>query len=232
MRTVVHEMRNQLAVAIANLEAFVDGKLAPTPNRLSAVLQALNELDVLINDLRESDESPADLASAMRTVDVCNVISNEVLAMEAQAAAKGIAFGISRCTHTHAACGSFECDPVRVGEVVNNLVANAIRYTPPGGAVHVDCHREPGVLALRVSDTGAGIRPSERERVFEPVYRGSASTGSKGSGMGLTVVREIVDTHGGTVEIEGRPEGGTTFVVHLPGRPVDPLLPRVLPPDA
>lgn len=228
MRTVVHEMRNQLAVAIANLEAFVDGKLRPTPERLVAVLQALNELDVLIGDLHEGETSTEHIASDLRIANVCAVISNEAMAMEARAAEKGIHLSVAQCGETHEGCRGFVCDPVRVGEVVNNLLTNAIRYTPPGGAVHVDCHREPGVLALCVSDNGPGIPPSERERVFEPGFRGSSAGASSGSGMGLSVVREIVDQHGGTVEIEGRPEGGVTFVVHLPGDISDPLLPRVL----
>jgi len=81
MKRVVHEMRNQLAVAVANIEAFMDGKLEPTPRRLAAVLQALRELDALIDDL--GTPAAVRMENEPRVVDICTIVTNEILAIEA-----------------------------------------------------------------------------------------------------------------------------------------------------
>ena len=84
MKRVVHEMRNQLAVAVANIEAFIDGKLEPTPRRLGAVLQALHELDALIDDV--GGPAAVRMDNDPRVVDICAIITNEILAIEAATA--------------------------------------------------------------------------------------------------------------------------------------------------
>jgi two-component system sensor histidine kinase BaeS len=220
MRSTIHEMRNQLAVAVANIEAFIDGKLQPTPDRLGAVLQALNELDVLMNDLRANPEVKIDHVDVKKPVDVCALIVNETIAIEATAAEHGVDFVVHRCSVKHAACEAFVCDPVRVGQAIKNVLLNAVKYTPAGGRVILDCHREPGVMAFSVADSGPGVALEERERIFQPGIRGSAAGVTSGSGMGLAVVREIVNAHGGTVSVENGELGGATFVVRLPGEPV------------
>ncbi|HMD01590.1 MAG TPA: HAMP domain-containing sensor histidine kinase [Candidatus Baltobacteraceae bacterium] len=216
MRTVVHEMRNHLAVAVANIEAIMDGRLPPTQARLSAILQALNELDVLIGDLRlhAIEQAPSEL----RPIDICSLIANEATAMEATAQDRGISFSVERCDVAHPACHAFLADPVRVGQIVKNVVLNAIRYSKPGGNIAVVCHRGPGQLVFSVSDDGPGIEPAEIGRIFEPGFRGSAATaGSAGSGLGLTVVRSLVEEHGGSVEVASAPGKGATFTIRLPG---------------
>jgi two-component system sensor histidine kinase TctE len=94
-------------------------------------------------------------------------------------------------------------EPVLLGEMVRNLVDNALRYTPRGGSVTVRLLPDPfgQVLVLQVEDTGPGVPPPERERVFQPFYRGS-SNGSEGSGLGLAIVREIAQAHGGSVTLD------------------------------
>jgi signal transduction histidine kinase len=218
MRSTIHEMRNQLAVAVANIEAFIDGKLQPTPDRLGAVLQALNELDVLMTDLRSQPLVKVEHIDEKRAIDVCALIYNETVAIEATAAAHGVNFAVKRCAAKHDACDAFLCDPARVGQAVKNVLLNAVKYTPPGGRIEVDCHREPGVLSFSVSDSGPGVPENERDLIFEPGVRGvSAGKFATGSGMGLAVVRDIVKSHGGTVSVEDGEMGGARFVVRFPG---------------
>ncbi|HEY6923848.1 MAG TPA: ATP-binding protein [Steroidobacteraceae bacterium] len=112
---------------------------------------------------------------------------------------------------------SIEGEPGLLAALVRNLLDNAIRYSPPGSRVEVQCRRDGAHAELVVSDNGPGIPSSEREHVFERFYRvvGNESTGS---GLGLSIVRSIAELHGGTVEIRDRPTGtGVSFVVRLPG---------------
>jgi len=113
-------------------------------------------------------------------------------------------------------------DPVRIGQVVSNLVGNAIKFTPRGGRVDVTVSPEArGGASITVSDTGIGIEPAELPRIFDRFYRGSRASEARGSGsgLGLAIVRGIVEMHGGTVMVESRLGAGTTFRVNLPAQP-------------
>jgi len=112
--------------------------------------------------------------------------------------------------------GTIRADPSSLDELVSNLVDNAVRYTPAGGTVTVTL--EPGAEAVLVSvrDTGPGIRPEDLEHVFEPFYRGQAQKNIPGTGLGLPIVKRIVERHGGTVEVDTTLGRGTVFRVLLP----------------
>ncbi|HET7472367.1 MAG TPA: HAMP domain-containing sensor histidine kinase [Candidatus Limnocylindrales bacterium] len=113
-------------------------------------------------------------------------------------------------------------DPQRIGQVVTNLVGNAIKFTEPGGRVRVRVSpTDDGGGSIEVADTGVGIDPVELPRIFERFYRGSRSNEARasGSGLGLAIVRSIVDIHHGTVEVESRLGAGTRFRVLLPRDP-------------
>lgn len=219
-------MRNQLAVAVANLEGWLDGKLEPTSQRIKAVLQALSALDALIDDLyvasnASSSAPPPEMRADARVIDVCATISTEVTGLEAAASEKGVLLDIARCRTVHDDCLSFFGDPVRIGQVVKNVVLNAIRYAPPGATVHIDCHRGPGRLELMVADEGPGLSDEDAQRIFEAGYRGSAAQSGSvaGSGLGLTVVKQLVEDQGGHIEVVHR-DRGAAFVIDLPGKPL------------
>jgi signal transduction histidine kinase len=113
-------------------------------------------------------------------------------------------------------------DPQRIGQVVTNLVGNAIKFTEPGGTVHVRVvPAGDGGARIEVADTGVGIEPAELPRIFDRFYRGSRANEARGSGsgLGLAIVRSIVDMHRGTVEVVSRLGAGTTFTVTLPADP-------------
>jgi signal transduction histidine kinase len=112
-------------------------------------------------------------------------------------------------------------DPQRIGQVVANLVNNAIKFTAPGGAIAVDVAAAAEGAAIEVRDTGVGIDPAELPHIFERFYRGSQANEARGSGsgLGLAIVRSIVDMHGGTVEVESRLGVGSRFTVTLPRDP-------------
>ena len=107
-------------------------------------------------------------------------------------------------------------DPHRLHQIATNLVANAVKYTPPGGAVTVTVDPAGGSVRLVVADTGPGIEPGELPHLYDRFWRGRAATGTPGSGVGLTVVAELVRAHGGRIEVTSTPAIGTAFTVWLP----------------
>jgi two-component system OmpR family sensor kinase len=110
-----------------------------------------------------------------------------------------------------------DADPVRLRQVLDNLLANAAVHTPPGTSVHIEVTASGGEAVVRVADTGPGIAPSDRERIFDRFFRvdDSRTRGNGGTGLGLSVVQSLVTAHGGTVSVSSVP-GRTTFSVRLP----------------
>ncbi|WP_456238095.1 sensor histidine kinase [Nonomuraea cypriaca] len=111
-------------------------------------------------------------------------------------------------------------DPVRLRQAVGNLVSNAIRHTPSGGTVTLTARREGGQLVIDVVDTGVGIAPEDLPMVFERFWRADASRDRRtgGSGLGLSIVRKLVEAHGGTVSASSVPGEGTTLTLRLPAQ--------------
>jgi signal transduction histidine kinase len=109
-------------------------------------------------------------------------------------------------------------DRDRLREVIGILLDNATRYTPDGGSVSADLTIEGGRAVVRVRDTGIGLGEEDRARLFERLYRGSRARELRpsGTGLGLAIARWIVESHGGTIDLGDRPEGGTTATVTLP----------------
>jgi signal transduction histidine kinase len=107
-------------------------------------------------------------------------------------------------------------DPVRISQLLSNLVDNALKYTPDGGRVTLAAAKESGAVVVTVSDTGPGVPEGERDAIWRRLYRGDASRSQRGLGLGLTLVRAIAEAHGGTATIADAPGGGARFQVRLP----------------
>jgi len=104
-------------------------------------------------------------------------------------------------------------DPLRIREVLINLLSNALRFTPPGGVVSIDARVDDGAVAVAVRDSGPGIAPEDLPKIFDRFYKGKAS---RGSGLGLTIARNLVTAHGGSIRAESAPGAGTTLSFTLP----------------
>jgi signal transduction histidine kinase len=107
-------------------------------------------------------------------------------------------------------------DPPKVERIVDNLIANAVRHTPDGTPIEVRVEDAPRGIVIAVDDAGPGIAPIERDVVFEPFRRGSDSGGRPGAGVGLSLVAQFAELHGGRVWVEQSPAGGAAFRVLLP----------------
>jgi signal transduction histidine kinase len=108
-------------------------------------------------------------------------------------------------------------DPDRLDQALSNLVVNALRHTPPGGAIALEAAATAGGCELRVIDSGTGIAPEHVAHVFERFYKvdSSRTTGPAGSGLGLSIAKAIIERHGGTIAVTSQP-GRTAFVITLP----------------
>jgi two-component system sensor histidine kinase BaeS len=207
---VGHELRTPLTVLRGDLEAMVDGVRPIDVAHLRTLLDDIAMVEHLLDDLRtlslaESgalvlDREPTDLGLLVR--DVTDRL--ERLAGPADVRLRVDVAGDVPVV---------DVDPVRMREVVSNLIVNAIGATPSGGTVTVAVVSEGGDVMLTVHDTGVGIPPAEVSQVFERFHKGSGSTGS---GLGLTISRDLVVGHGGTLSILKTSPDGTTMKVVLP----------------
>ncbi len=218
---IAHELRTPLANIRGYLEALRDGVVAPTPALLDSLHEEALLLTRLVADLQELELAEAgQLRLARRPVAVGDLVAKAVQAVQPTAAAKGVAVAAAPLPDLPA----LQADPDRLGQVLRNLLCNAITHTPAGGAVTVTAGATAGGIELRVSDTGSGIAADQLPHIFDRFYRGdpSRARSTGGAGLGLAIVQALVAAHGGTVRAASPGPGGrgSTFTVTLPvGRP-------------
>ena len=106
-------------------------------------------------------------------------------------------------------------DPIRLGQAINNVLDNALKYTPAGGRVVLATRIEPEAVVVTVTDNGPGVPSGEREAIFRRLYRSDASRARRGHGLGLSLVKAIAEAHGGSVAIDDVPGGGARFTMKL-----------------
>jgi signal transduction histidine kinase len=210
---IAHELRTPVTGIVARIEAAQDGVMADPQANLAAIHEEALRLARLIEDVSQlaEAEKPELLVSKAR-VDVAGVARHRADAHADFFRAKGIVFERDvRPVAVHA-------DASRLEQIVDNLLSNALRYTDAGGRVRLHVGRRGGYAVVEVSDTGIGIAEDELRRVFDRFWRSdrSRSRATGGSGIGLAVVRELVEAHGGEVDVESALGRGTLFRVMLP----------------
>jgi two-component system sensor histidine kinase BaeS len=208
---VSHELRTPLTVVQGNLEAILDGVYPPDPAHLGPILDETRVLSRLIDDLRTLALSEAGtLALHPEPTDPDILIADVVRSFEPAAAAAGV--GLSAVIEGDLPI--LEIDPVRMHEVLANLVANALRHTPAGGRVTVAGSVEGRRwVRLEVRDTGGGIEPALLPHVFDRFVKGDDV---RSTGLGLAIARQLVVAHGGEISVGSPPGAGTTMLVRLP----------------
>jgi signal transduction histidine kinase len=209
---VSHELRTPLTVISGSLEAMVDGVHPTDAQHLAAILDETRVMERLIDDLRTVALSEAGTLTLHREPTDPDVLIDEVV--RSFEAAAGTA-GVSVTAEVPEDLPILDIDPVRLREVLANLVGNAIRHTPSGGTVVIRGEVTGDRLVLRVADTGPGIDAVVLPHVFDRFVKGA---GSGGSGLGLAIARHLVAAHGGTLEVEATGSTGTTFRASLPLR--------------
>jgi signal transduction histidine kinase len=212
---VAHELRTPLSNVRGYLEALRDGVAAPTPELIESLYEEALLLTGLVDDLQELTLAEAgQLTLAREAVAPAAAAQRAAQAVEAAAAARGVEVAVDVPPDLPAV----DADPKRLGQVLRNLLANAVRHTPAGGQVTVAARARGGAVEVAVRDTGEGIAPAHLPYVFERFYRAdrSRARATGGAGLGLAIVKQLVEAHGGRVAVASAPGQGATFTVTLP----------------
>ncbi len=211
---VAHDLRTPMMRLRAAAEAGLrTGPDARDPREaLADCLEEAERVAAMLDTLMDISEAEVGAMRLSRErLELAEVVRDAVTLYSDVAEDKHIAVQ-SRCAP--GVCVS--ADRNRMRQVVANLLDNAIKYTPPGGRVEVQTALDGAEAVLTVTDTGAGIPSGELPRIWERLYRGDASRSERGLGLGLSLVKAIVEAHGGRVEATSAPGQGSTFVVRLP----------------
>jgi two-component system, OmpR family, sensor histidine kinase BaeS len=222
-----HELRTPLATIQSRVEALEDGVLPPTPEHLRVIGAEVERLGRLLGALRSLNELESeDLAVELAALDLADVGRDAAERIGAVCAAKGIVL------ETDLSSTAARGDRDRLFQVAGNLLDNAVKFTPEGGRVTLaagaagrgEAAPGPSGMApergpwatLSVADSGPGIDPIDLPFVFDRFYRGQSARGTQGVGLGLAIVRGLVEAQGGVVEASAGEAGGARFTVYLP----------------
>ncbi len=217
MQNVSHELRTPLAIARGYAELLDSGVLGPLlpdqqepvsiiARRIRMLGQMIEDIaTILANETRDLRRDPVNLTSIVQAM---------LGDFQAAAANQGLTLSFDVAANLPPVHG----DATQLQRVVDNLVGNALKFTPAGGRIALRLWQERENLLLEVADTGIGIPAEQLERIFERFYQvdGSATRRYGGTGLGLALVKEIVQAHGGQVTVQSKPGEGSTFCVVLP----------------
>jgi signal transduction histidine kinase len=220
-----HELKTPINVIGGYAELLDEGMYGPVSDRqreaLAAILDQSRKLGEMVNQLQNITrlEAGAFLIEPQATR-VDTILAPVRRTFAALAKQKQIQFDVER--------GTDAPDPVVVdaerirNEVLGNLLSNAFKFTPPGGRIRLYAGREDERLCLEVSDTGVGIPPDDLPYIFDKYYQAGGAEKSKGSGLGLAIARQVVQDHGGEIDVSSEPGAGATFRILLPANGAPP----------
>ena len=212
---ISHDLRTPLTSLQLLAQGIEDGLIDPNDegdSSLEDISYLVQSLTAMVDDLFELTRLEAgDIQWSMQRVRLDELVGETVEAMRGQASAKGVAVTARVPGNLEAA----EANPEKLQRVLFNLIQNAIRHTPVDGSITVAAESFDQAIEVEISDTGAGIARPDRERVFEPFFRGDTSRASGGSGLGLSICRAIIEVHGGRIWFDDC-ETGTTVRFTLP----------------
>jgi two-component system phosphate regulon sensor histidine kinase PhoR len=214
---VSHELRTPLSALKIMVETLRDGAIddpAAASDFLARIDHEVDGLTALVGDLLTLSrlESETD-ALELHEVLAADLARAAAARLEPLAARAKVTLG----TATDASGARIRVDRAAMDQVLANLVHNAIKFTPSGGTVTLGTSATPTEVALFVRDTGAGIDPADRERIFERFFKSDPSRATGGTGLGLAIAKHAVQAHGGTIGVASDGRGhGATFTVTLP----------------
>lgn len=216
--SVSHELRTPLASVMGYLELLCDEEDMPArmASQLSIIQRNAARLRALLTDLLQvSQARDGGLRLECRQCDLVSIAREAVQAAAPEAALAEVGVELDAPILLRVSA-----DERRIRQVLDNLISNAIKYTDPRGTVHVGLQRLEESVEVTVTDTGVGIPAHEAERIFDRFFRGTKALGRRvpGTGLGLTIVRSIVEDHGGSIAFDSEPGRGTTVTVELPDR--------------
>jgi two-component system OmpR family sensor kinase/two-component system sensor histidine kinase BaeS len=212
MADIAHELRTPLTVIRSDLEALLDGVYEPTPETLASVQEETLLLARLVDDLRALAQAEAgQLRLERQSLDLAELLGGVAAGFDLQARGQGQELKLDLPPDLP----TVDADPQRVRQAVANLVSNALRHAPDAGHVVISAQALQAEVQVSVADDGPGIAQEDLDRIFERFWHG-VQPRAQGSGLGLTITRELVRAHGGRIWVESEPAQGSTFHFTLP----------------
>jgi signal transduction histidine kinase len=217
LANIVHELGRPLGAIYTATYVLRQGAgddPAVRDELLTGIERAVTNMEPLLNDLSQQyGQVEGTVRLNVAEMDLNEWLLPALLPWRTVAQEKGLVWETDIAPNLPA----ITADADRLNQVFGNLISNAIKYTPEGGAIRVTAGAKTGGLQVAVCDTGPGIDPAEQERIFEPFYRSQAHRRfPQGLGLGLTIARDLVEAHGGVLELESEPGKGSCFTVRLP----------------
>ena len=211
---IAHDLRTPLSVISGYTEALSDGKLPGNTEIYGVLYQETLYLKRLIDDLRELSLADAgELTLTMQTTQVDSLLEQAATRHAVAAQHNGVLLRVD----TPAGLPSIEADPERLAQVFDNLINNALRYTPDGGEIVMAAEVTGDQIQIKIRDCGCGIAPEDIPNIFNRFYRGDKSRQQNGeSGLGLAIAKSIVEAHHGKIWVESEQGKGTTFSILFP----------------
>jgi signal transduction histidine kinase len=212
---IAHELRTPLSNLKGYLEAINDGVVEPNKATITSLNDEATTLSHLVADLQELSLADAgELKMNFRPEDISALIHDTIAAIQPKAAVKNIVLS----AFLTSPLSPVNVDAQRIRQVLNNLLENAIAHTPAKGKIDVIAREEGGMVFVTITDTGEGIPPNDLPMIFERFYRvdKSRTRTTGGSGLGLTIVKRLVEAHGGTIRVMSTVGKGTSFTFSLP----------------
>lgn len=217
---VAHELRTPLQIIQGNLEGILDDVYEPDEEHLLSTLRETRSLGRLVDDLRTLSVAEAgQLRLLKENVVVRELLQDVATSFSGQAEAAGVELTVS-IDPTEKEL-TLSGDEVRLGQVLGNLVANALRYCERGQRITLGAAATATGVRLTVTDTGRGIPEQDLPFLFDRFWRGKDGGHGEGTGLGLAIARQLVQAQGGEIQVESQPGQGTTFTIDLPA--ADPL---------
>lgn len=212
---IAHELRTPMAVIRGNVEGMLDGVYPVDDKRLRRLIDETTVMSRLLDDLQTLSMAEAGVLVLHRErIEPEVLVEDTIGAFGPQAAARGVE--LERAVEPDTPM--IEADPVRLGEVLANLVSNAVRHTPAGGRVKISAGPSAGGVTFEVTDSGPGIAAEDLPHVFERFVK---AADSGGAGLGLAIAKSIVEAHGGRITAASAP-GNTAFRFEVPPAPENP----------
>ena len=216
---IAHELRTPLHIIQGNLEGIIDGVYQPSPEHINNTLEETRLLSRLVNDLQtlslaETGQLPLHSTRFL----LADLTADLTSSFSAQAAAQGIQLDSAIEDPSLEIAADYD----RLNQVLSNLVSNALRHTPPGGRVTIEARSivgEKRSVQIQVKDTGTGIASEDIPFIFDRFWRGDKSRSDRvHSGLGLAITKQLIQAHGGEISVQsdGLPGKGTTFIIELP----------------
>jgi len=210
---VAHDLRTPLTRLRGTAELAVQATTDPAAREaLADCVEESDRVLTMLTALMDITEAEAGVMKLkLEKTSIASLLENVVELYEIVAEEKHI----SVTTDFAGPCEAL-VDATRMRQAFANLLDNALKYTPEDGNVRLTCALEPGRVTVRLRDTGMGIPPDEQPRIWERLYRGDKSRSQRGLGLGLSLVKAIIEAHHGNVSVQSQPENGSEFIVHIP----------------